>query len=106
MNLNLLFLPSGQLRPAAHDHPAVRAALASHSLADMQSRYREGRVDEPVIRWFEFLWRWSAPRHGVDDLAHERAWSRLGPAGYWRRISRVRAFVARCRDALAQEPRA
>lgn len=36
-------LPSGELCPAAHDHPAVRAALSPHSLAVMEARYRDGR---------------------------------------------------------------
>lgn len=99
-------LPSGELCPAAHDHPAVRAALSPHSLAVMEARYRDGRVDEPLMRLFRFLWSWSAPRFSHMATAHERAWARLGLTGYWRRISRVRSFVARCRAALAPEPRA
>lgn len=54
------------------------------------------RLDSAALRWFRFIWRWSAPRFTSDaGMLHDQAFARLGRERYQRRIQRVRAFAAR-----------
>ena len=76
--------------PTMQPNPLQEALGFRHrSLNDAYDLNRAGRLSDNGLRWFVFLWRWGAPR--LSDLAHTAAYARLGSAGYWRRINRVRA---------------
>jgi len=78
--------------------PPIRTApeRAAHFALDYYDATQ--RLDAAALRWFVFLWTWSAPRFtGAAGRWHDQAFARLGVERYQRRIQRVRALGARLR---------
>jgi hypothetical protein len=79
--------------------PPTRTApeRAAHFTLDYYTATQ--RLDAAALRWFVFLWTWSAPRFtGAAGHRHDWALARLGVERYRRRVQRVRALGARLRE--------
>ena len=74
---------------------AVRAARSTRSYLEESRRYSDGhgRCSEEEWRWYRFWWTWTALR--FSSPRQERAWRKLGPELFYRRIERVKEWRAR-----------